>query len=310
LRCLVSYGRLCSKVWLAFPCFGAAFRNISEDQVSYLDFEIKRWLDSIPQSLRFVHPRLGSETQNQDRIHQQLRTLLYLRGNQMRTLLHRHHVLSCASISNNTAAAGIVVDTAKDTIQVLVHLHESSDIYMRQQVTFNYFLISALSAIFLAVCHAPALYSSQCRDTFYNAIELLRGFAKISTASRRLWESVKGLLPGARTLGLDRSKEQQMSKPTSNFPTSKTHVVRHESDGSRTLMEGSHETLVPNQQPVEASAVLDASLTDIYQMSEDLASFYEVFVQGGGGEFDMGNDSSALFAGDSDEVSRSFRGFI
>jgi hypothetical protein len=283
---------------------------MSEDQVSYLDFQIQRWLDLIPPSLRLLHPRLGSEAETQDRNLQQLRTLLYLRGNQMRTLLHRQYVLSFVSINNNPAAAGVVVETAKDTIQVLVHLHESSDIYMRQQATFNHYLISALSAIFLAVCHAPAMYSTRCRDTFYNAIELLRGFAKISTASRRLWKSVKGLLPGAKTLGLDHEKRQQKQPPRLIRQTSEANVGTDEVASADTHLEGTNVNWMPNPQSMEASSAMDGSMADIYQMSEDLTSFYEVFGQSGSGAFEMGNDSNALFNGDADEVSRLFQGLI
>jgi hypothetical protein len=283
---------------------------MSEDQVSYLDYQIQRWLDSIPPSLRLSHAHLVQEADKQDRKLQQLRTLLYLCGNQMRTLLHRQHVMSFTSISKNSAGAGVVVQTAKDTIEVLVHLHKSSDIYLRQQITFNHFLVSALAAIFLAVCHAPTLYSTQCRDTFYNAIELLRGFAKISTASRRLWENVKGLLPGAKTLGLDHMKRQQNPKPASIPQPSETGVSVREMASNETLMAGTPETWMSNTQNMEANSAIDTSLADSYQMSQDLTSFFEVFGQSGSGDFEMGNDSSTLFAGDTDEVSRLFQGLI
>jgi hypothetical protein len=95
-----------------------------------------------------------------------------------------------------------VTEIAKDTINVLVHLRESSKIYDSDQGTFNYFLVSAISAIFLAVCHAPAEFSHSCRQEFYSALGLLRQFSRGSRSSRRLWKSVQGLKSIAPKLGL------------------------------------------------------------------------------------------------------------
>lgn len=72
----------------------------------------------------------------------------------MRTFIHHHNVLSASAIAENLADAQLVTDIAKDTISVLAHLRESSTIYETQQVAFKYFLVSAISAMFLAVWHA------------------------------------------------------------------------------------------------------------------------------------------------------------
>jgi hypothetical protein len=218
----------------------------------------------------------------------------------MRILLHRHYVLSASNIQSNPSGARVVVETAKDTIQVLVHLHESSSIYIRQQVAFNHFLISALAAIFLAVCHAPATYSTQCRDSFFNAIELLRGLSHVSTGSRRLWKSIKGLLPGARVLGLD---QQQKAQPSTLSSTNRHSSVTSQTGpiGVEVQMPGLNGTWMSNQQSTELSP---------YQMSTDLTSFFEVFGQNDNGSFELGNESNGFFNADTDEVSRLLQGFI
>ncbi|GAM36439.1 hypothetical protein TCE0_018f05533 [Talaromyces pinophilus] len=148
LRCMISYGQICSKVWKAVAGF-TDINSINKDTVNYLDFQIQQWLEAIPSSLQLIHPRLGNAAQNQARIPQMLRTFLYIRANQMRIYVHRHHILSPNSIAQNPSAARLVIDIAKDTIHVLVHLRETSTVYETQQVPFNYFLVSAFSAIFL-----------------------------------------------------------------------------------------------------------------------------------------------------------------
>lgn len=181
-------------------------KRADKDTVGYLDFQIQQWLKSIPPDLQLLHPRLGHEADNQSRSLQRLRVLLYIRGNQMRAFIHRHNVLSASDIAENLAGARLVTDIAKDTICVLVHLRESSTIYETQQVAFNYFLVSAISAIFLAVCHAPTEFSDTCRKEFYSALDLLKDFASHSYGSRRLWKSVRGLKDIAPRVGLSPSE--------------------------------------------------------------------------------------------------------
>jgi hypothetical protein len=82
---------------------------------------------------------------------------------------------------------------AKDSIRLITQLHTNSDIYSTQQVVFNWFLVSALMALFLAVAQMPSQYSTTCREEFYMALELVKGVSAKSYISRRLWKSIKGL---------------------------------------------------------------------------------------------------------------------
>jgi hypothetical protein len=67
---------------------------------------------------------------------------------------------------------------------------------------FNYFLISALAVLFLAVAHAPAEFSQPSRDEFYMALELVRGLSSNSYVSKRLWKTIKTLKEVGPRLGL------------------------------------------------------------------------------------------------------------
>lgn len=124
----------------------------------------------------------------------------------MRIYVHRHHILSPHNIAQNSSAARLVIDIAKDTIHVLVHLRETSTLYETQQVPFNYFLVSAFSAIFLGVCNAPERFSQTCRTEFYSALELLYTLSARSSITRRLWKGIKGLRQIAPRLGLSPTK--------------------------------------------------------------------------------------------------------
>ncbi len=171
--------------------------------MEYLDYQILQWKNTIPESLcfspsQFTHPLAASESRTQLR----LKVLLYVRANQMRILIYRPVLLSATSIMENRNYAQKAVDVAKDTIRVLTRLNETSDIYRTQQACFNYFLISALAVLFLAVSHAPAEFNRQVRDEFYMALDLIKGFSTKSYVSQRLWRTIRGLKELGPKLGL------------------------------------------------------------------------------------------------------------
>ena len=109
----------------------------------------------------------------------------------------------------------------KDTICVLIHLRESSTVYEIQQVAFNYFQVSAISAIFLAVCHAPTEFSETCRTEFYDALDPLKDFASHSYSSHHLWKSVRSFKNIAPRTGLSPTD----SLPKMNNNLNQLHAV-------------------------------------------------------------------------------------
>ncbi|KAF2175136.1 fungal-specific transcription factor domain-containing protein [Zopfia rhizophila CBS 207.26] len=323
LRCMVAYGRLCSKVWEALPPFGSPSHSIPKETVAFLDFVTQNWLASIPQDLQLRHPRLGLAPRTQPRVLHRLRVLLYLRGNHMRTLIHRHHVLSAASIMADMQSARLVVDIAQDSIQVLVHLNETSDIFVRQQSVFNYYLLSALAVIFLAVCHAPSTFAEPCRDAFLAAVELVKGFSRRGMASRRLWKSIRGLLPGVKSLGLQSDTEGRQNREVVRRPTVEADTnlqgpaaLNTQQPGPSGNVTGAFNNMWAGQ-GTDLSTGLSSSVPDLFNMSSDLMSLFDAFGQTAGQPLQP--DMSAGFfrineqglpVGDTGEISRRFQGLI
>lgn len=233
------------------------------------EFLIRNWLDSIPAHLQFNHPRLGLALRSQPRILRRLCAMLYLRGNHLRTLVHRHHVLSPNLVHADLQSARLAVEIAKDSIQVLVDLAETSDIYARQQSAFNYFLLSALAVILLAVCNAPKTFFNSCHESFSSAVELVRSFSRGSLASRRLWNSIRGLLPAVRTLGLKIGSEASNSQHEASGNGRQQGLGQHQG----------HPELIPQATPFALSPEGVASSPNTFQMSEDLMGLFNAFGQ-------------------------------
>lgn len=279
---MVGYGQLCSKIWEAIPPFGSASQTIPDDTAAILDLKTQDWLDSIPPHLRLRHPRLGLAPRAQPRLPHRLRALLYLRGNYARILIYRHHLMSTASIAANPQNAWLVVDIAQDTIQVLVHLHATTDIYKRQQNVFNYFLLSALAVIFLAVCHAPEIFSVPCKRTFSDGVELVRGLSRHNIVSKRLWKSIRGMIPRMNTFGFPQNGEDgEPRKDDENGVTAEQSVPQVDANA-----EDHAPMAMPDNEAFSFGDMMfgDAdvanSVPDMFQMSESLLNLFNAFGEG------------------------------
>lgn len=102
----------------------------------------------------------------------------------------------------NLPLAQKAVDLAKDTIQYLSWLNNTTNLYRRVQVFYHQFLTSAIAVLFLASCHAPVQFSSACRGEFYAALDLVKDLSSKSWVSQRLWRTIRSLKDFAPRLGL------------------------------------------------------------------------------------------------------------
>lgn len=318
---MVGYGRLCSKLWDAIPPLGSPSQSIPKETVHALDLNTQDWLESIPPRLRLRHPRLGLAARSQPRVLQRLRALLYLRGNHMRIAVYQHYLFSTTSITANMRSAWLVVNIALDSVQVLVHLNATTDIYSRQQNAFNYFLLSAMAVIFLAVCHAPNIFTEPCRKGFLDAVDLVRGFSRNSVVSRRLWKRIRGLLPRLKSLGL----QSPVVSSASNEVVGNTRGNGSVSGGEAPPTSEFRET---PQYPMKTDSLWDtqtasdvvpetelsSSVPDMFQVRNDL-DIFDALGQGQHfpGEFGAhfyGPDDTDLLNGRGGDISRRLQGLI
>ncbi|KAH0565928.1 hypothetical protein GP486_000681 [Trichoglossum hirsutum] len=324
LKAMVAYSRIGSKVWKSVAGFGNVTEDINTDDIGYLDYQILQWQKTIPDELQLLHPENNVEG-NESHSMRRLRVLLYLSANQMRILIYRPILHSTARIMENLSIAQTVLGLAKNSIRVLTTLNQTTNIYRSQQVSFNYFLVSALAVLFLAVSHTPAQFSSLCRDEFYMALDLVKGFSTKSHASRRLWRTIRGLKEVGPKLGLG------------NHNRSNT-LNGDDAHSSAAVAMAGLATGHPVDAPTEMAmfhAASAATGTETYsengpsgpQMSFELTNLFEALggygnvassdggeysssgsVQGqGGGGVHVGNDSIQALFGSGEELNRIMR---
>jgi hypothetical protein len=193
LTCMISHARLSTKIWGLVVGWQSRSQAATSDSCAYLDAQVQRWIHSIPPELRFDPTwRSPAGSEHTDRT-MMLQVLLALQANQLRILVYRQNLLSSERIADNIADASTAVETAKSTIHMLDYFSRVSSIYFQRPEPFNYFLFSALAALFLAVLHAPAHFSHTCRPEFYTAVDMVRRSATRARTSRRLQKIIRSL---------------------------------------------------------------------------------------------------------------------
>lgn len=193
---MIALCSIASKVWRTVGAENGNCEGITKEDIGYLDYQVKRWLESLPEPLRYDHFTAGG-AQNE-----RLRIILYLRANCLQTHIYRPVLHSVTSIMRNRAQAQIVLHVARDTILVLSRLNQHSAMYYKSQTLFNPFLTTALAVLLLIASHAPALFVEQARKEFHLALDLLRGFSEGSRISGRLWRIISALQEIGPELGL------------------------------------------------------------------------------------------------------------
>ncbi|KAJ5965251.1 Copper amine oxidase N2/N3-terminal [Penicillium waksmanii] len=193
LTCLISYARLGTKIWGLIVGWSNRSREATSEGCAFLDAQVQQWVHSIPRELRFDPSwRSPAGPVHTDRT-RMLQVLLALQANQLRILVYRQNLLSGDRILDDIPGALIAVETAKSTIHMLDYYSRVSNVYFQRPEPFNYFLISALAALFLAVLHAPARFSQLCRPEFYTAVGMVRRSATRAKTSRRLQKIIRSL---------------------------------------------------------------------------------------------------------------------
>lgn len=198
LKAMVAFSRIVSNVWhvtYGTPIDSASRRG--QEEMSYLKYRIERWWEELPVTLQF-----GRGDQNWSRGLQRQRILLYLRKAQLIILLYQPALHSPRQVRQRPQVARSVVETAKDIIQRLDHMNRTTDLYHKQQMCFNHFLVLALSVIFLAMSQAPGEFAAHVREEFNAALDLVQRLSKNSFVSKRLWRTIRSIRPLGDTLSV------------------------------------------------------------------------------------------------------------
>ena len=190
LKCITRCNKIMSKVW-SFNLSYDPTKDSQPTEIEFLDYQVQKWYQELPETLKYDRNTVLDEITPWTLL--KLRVMVALRANLATIQIYRPILHSATSTLRNISHARRVVSVAKETISLLMHINQTSNLYASQQVSYNYFLVQALAVIFLATSHAPAEFLNQTRKEFYDAIGLIRGFGENSYISKRLWSTIRDL---------------------------------------------------------------------------------------------------------------------
>lgn len=192
---LIKYIRLAARIVTGLPKFGSNSSFINQSTCTSLDIEIDEWALATTRELSKWDLRPQDPSTTSQRILRQEAFIAVCR-NQLKIALYKCNLFSPENIARNPNFAHSAVSYAIDTLQVCSHLERTTSIYGLQAAHYNFFVLSALAVVYLAVRHAPLQFSS-APQVFFMGLQILKGYS----TSERLWERVQTLDNAMTKLG-------------------------------------------------------------------------------------------------------------
>ncbi|KAI1010627.1 hypothetical protein LB503_004885 [Fusarium chuoi] len=191
LKEMISFCGIASDVRSFFIGTLASRLQESSSTQDYLQFRVLQWQQSLPRRLQFNGIDDKFDVTTEKRGDYKLRLMLYLRANQMRTIILRKAASHFGSHNIDTSNFQVMIQVARDSIQVLARLARETDIYHAQHKTFNHFLETALSSLLLVTCYASPDQSKSCLQDVVTATQLIHRLAGESLITRRLRDKLQ-----------------------------------------------------------------------------------------------------------------------
>ncbi|KAH7177178.1 hypothetical protein DER46DRAFT_654434 [Fusarium sp. MPI-SDFR-AT-0072] len=202
----------------------------------YLQFRVVQWQQNLPNRLQFNGIDDKFDVAVEKRGEYKLRLMLYLRANQMRTIILRKAASRFGSHNIDTSNFQVMIQVARDSIQVLARLARETDIYHAQHKTFNHFLETALSSLLLVTCYASPYQSKSCLQDVVTATQLIHRLASESLITRRLRDKLQIIRKAT-----DELRSQRYTGSGDSFgPVSGTAATRVDQDSG--FPEATHAT--------------------------------------------------------------------
>ncbi|KIW67102.1 hypothetical protein PV04_06375 [Phialophora macrospora] len=205
LAAMVSYVIMGNQGWnsLVNRNLLAGGRIPPKDALNFFHYQVHHWREELDESVRFDGPEIESDTfftSTQDETEIYLKTLLYLRSNQIQILVLRPILIYPQTARNNTTLIMDAIGLAKKTIRTLDTLANKTRLYKTRQALFNHFLSSALTVLFLTAAYdaetqatpgghadAPARLLGDATKELQAGLDLIDRLRPSSQSAARLW---------------------------------------------------------------------------------------------------------------------------
>jgi hypothetical protein len=186
MKALIDWTKLAGKTWHALNSQGEKDIEIKTDELDYLDYQITRWYDDLPDHFKRQPHESGRNIQY-------IHTVLLQRRSHLRNLIFRPVLQSAARIAQYHRQSQRATEIAKETIQMLSSLHETTQFVQQQPVFFKHLLLAAFGNLLLAAVNASSTFCDNVKVEFDIALDMIRTLSSRSPLLMSLWKRLQGL---------------------------------------------------------------------------------------------------------------------
>lgn len=233
----------------------------SQESLKYFHYQLHRWHQDLDPTVQFDAAAIESDPNNfftsakadgdgkegggeeSVEVALYLKTLLYLRSNQIQILVLRPLLVDSYVARNHPALTGNAIDIARRSLQTLDAMSTKTALYTSRHAILNHFLSSAMTVLFLAITHEvekkqAGEQTAQAPDARHSLVELANwiqeGFAIIdrhrsaSHSSAKLWVIFErprhqlirlGLLAASRASPPDNDRDRERDRGDNSAAT-------------------------------------------------------------------------------------------
>lgn len=190
MSALLQWTKLAGKTWQALNSQGDRGTDIETETLDYLDFQITRWHEKLPESLKLDAVSMCQGNSNEATF---VQAVLSIRKAHLRNLIYRPVLQSQARISQHKEQSVTAMAISNETLQTLADLNRYTPFFRTNIIFFKHTLLTAFGNLLLAVVNDSTTNWEGARTGFDIALALIRQLSDRSRPLMRLWERLQGL---------------------------------------------------------------------------------------------------------------------
>lgn len=191
LATLLQWTKLAGKTWHALNNQTEKSYEARAEDISFLDFQIMEWYDSLPEHLKM--PDVAIWTKDSRRLPTYYNSILFVRKAHLRTLIYRPVLQSPVQSRQNEPIVLKAIEIAKETIRTLFHLNEHTALIRTHPMFFQQLLLTGLGNLLLAIVSTGPRIRTNVREEFDMFLHLFQLLSSDNTVLRRTWQRLQGL---------------------------------------------------------------------------------------------------------------------
>src|SRR5690242_1813074 len=212
LTSLLQWTRLAGKTWHALNNQFEKSYESRVDEIDYLDYEITKWFDELPERYRLKDSAVWP-IQQPTYYH----SVFFVRKSHLRNLIYRPILQLPVKTDQHEPILLKAIEISRDTVRTLYQLNEQTSLIRTHPMFFQQLLLTAFGNMLLAVVSTGPEIRGSTREEFDMFLQLFQLLSSECAALRQTWHRLQGLRDLHTKLG---HSERGIPTPRSSDATS------------------------------------------------------------------------------------------